>query len=153
MYLCVRLILCLAKYLIVGSPRGLMCSPNMGPLPDCINKYCINIPGMFCPMKQVSNTIRMQLVTPILAMPLQHPGTYFARTIVTVAVKVHSLVGLFMTVLSQCPNSIFQYIESQPALINISGQDQINFFMFYKSSVWCSQQQNKTRYLFKVNKI
>lgn len=140
MYLCISLILCLAKYLVVGSPRGLMCSQKMGPLPDCINKYCINIRGMFRPMKQVSNTIRKQLVTPILSMPLQYPGTDFARTIVTVAGKVHSLVGLFMTVLSQHPNSIFQYFESQPALINISGQDQINFFMFCKSSVCCSWQ-------------
>lgn len=111
------------------------------------------LPGMFPPKKHVSNTIIKQLVTPILFMPLQYPGAYFARTIVTVAGKVHNLVRLFMTILSQLPKSILQYFESQPALINISGQEQINFSMFYKSSVWCSQQHNKTSHLFKVNKI
>lgn len=148
MYLCIRLILYLFSKI---SRSGFTSRSCVLPKHGSVARFIL--PGMFPPKKQVSNTIRKQLVTPILSMPLQYPGTYFTRTVVTVAGKVHSLVRLFMTVLFQQPNSILQYFESQPALINISGQVQINFSVFYKSCVWCSQQQNKTSYLFKVNKI
>lgn len=147
MYLCIRLILYLFSKI---SHSGFTSRSCVLPKHGSVARFIL--PGMFPPKKQVSNTIRKQLVSPILSIPLQYPGTYFTSTVVTVAGKVHSLVRLFMTVLSQQPNSIFQYFESQPALINISGQVQINFSVFYKSCVWCSQQQNKTSYLFKVNK-
>lgn len=89
------LILCpLSKIIVVGS----LC-----PLPSeaHVIGQVYNTRLDLRPMEQTLNPIKMQLVTPILFVPLLYQWIYFSRLVIIIAFRIHRWVTLLMTFLPQ----------------------------------------------------